>query len=542
MSALTGTGRLLRLAVRRDRIVVPCWLAAVAGLGAGTVGGVASLYATAEERATAAAFTAASVPSRAFSGPASGTEPGAIALVEAFLVLAILVALMSIQAVVRHTRRDEEAGRAELLGSAVVGRQARLAAALLLAAGASLGAGVAFALVLLAGGLATTGSVAAGAALAGVGLVFAAVAAVTAQVFASGRAATAGAAAVLGVAFRLRAVGDAGGEVAASGVELTSAWPSWLSPLGWGQQVRAFHQDRWAVLALFPALTLLLAALAAWLGTRRDVGAGLVPDRPGPAVAGRLLRRHAGLAWRLHRSTLVGWSVGMAVVAAAFGAIGDEAGEFAAATEELQRALGQLADGGAMTELFLAFTMSFLAVAAAGFTVQTLLRMRIEEADGRLEPLLAAAVARTGWLGGHLAIAAVGTVVLLGATGSAGAVAFGAVTGDWSTAGGVLRAALVQIPAVLALGGVVVLAFGVAPRQASAIGWAALAASLVVGQLGALFELPQAVLNLSPFTHVPAVPAEAFRWEPTVWLLGAALVQTAVGAVAFRRRDLAIAA
>lgn len=542
MSGLTGTGRLLRLAWRRDRITIPAWLVALGVLAAGVVSSVSSLYADAAERASAAAFTAANVPTRAFSGPASGTALGAMAFVEAYVVLAILMALMAAQTVVRHTRQDEEAGRAELVGSAVVGRHAPLAAALAASFSASLAGGVAITLVLLANGFATTGSVLAGAALAGGGVSFAAVAAVTSQVFSSSRGASAAAAAVLGVAFLLRAVGDAAGEITNSGVEVISAWPSWLSPLGWGQQVMPFHHDDGVVLLLFAGLTVALVALAAWLATRRDVGAGLVAVRPGPARASATLRTPIGLAWRQHRPAIVGWVVGLAVVGAAFGAIGDSAEDVAGISAELQRALEQMAPDGGMTELFVAFTMGFLGVAAAGYTVQALLRARTEEADGRLEPILATAVGRPRWLGAHLVVTVSGTIAVLTATGAAGMLAFGAVTGDWSTAGGVLQAALAQIPPALALGGLVVAAFAFLPRWAAGIGWGALAASLVVGQLGALLELPQPVLNLSPFTHVAAVPAEPFAWAPTLWLLATAIGLALAGIVGFRRRDLAITA
>jgi ABC-2 type transport system permease protein len=82
---------------------------------------------------TGAAFTAGNRLSRAFDGPASGTELGAMAMVETYAVLAVLAGLMSLLIVTRLTRQDEETGRAELVGSAAVGRRARLLAALVVA-------------------------------------------------------------------------------------------------------------------------------------------------------------------------------------------------------------------------------------------------------------------------------------------------------------------------------------------------------------------------------------------------------------------------
>jgi hypothetical protein len=192
---------------------------------------------------------------------------------------------MSIQAVVRHTRTEEETGRAELVGSAVVGRHAPLAAALITAVLANLAVGALVAVVLLANGLAVAGSLLSGLSLAGVGLVFAGVAAVASQVLSTSRGANGAGAAVVGLAFVLRAVGDVAGDIAEGGLEVVSAWPSWLSPIGWAQQTRPFYQDNFGLLALFAATAVALIVVAVRLTEHRDVGAGMVAPRPGPARA-----------------------------------------------------------------------------------------------------------------------------------------------------------------------------------------------------------------------------------------------------------------
>lgn len=62
-------------------------------------------------------------------------------------------------------------------------------------------------------------------------------------------------------------------------------WLSWLSPLAWGHQVRPFAGNRWWVLLVLAAFALLLLAGAYALLARRDMNAGLVPERSGPADA-----------------------------------------------------------------------------------------------------------------------------------------------------------------------------------------------------------------------------------------------------------------
>jgi ABC-2 type transport system permease protein len=543
VTALTGTWRLLRLAVRRDRVLLPVWIVVLVGLLAGIASTMTTLYATEDERVMGAMLTAATPAARVFDGPASGTSIGAMTMVETYGVLAILIALMSAQTVVRHTRQDEETGRAELLGAGIVGHHARLTAALVVAVGANVVLGLGAAAVLIGFGLPTGGSIVAGAAFAAVGMTFAAVAAVTAQVADSQRAANGLAGAVLGAAFLLRAIGDVLGEVAPNEVELISAWPSWLSPIGWGQQVRPYAQDNLEVFGLFAGLIVVLVAAAFVLTEHRDVGAGMLPVRPGPPEAAERLTSPLGLAWRLQRGVLLTWTIGVAVVAVGLGSVGDELDGILTDNPQLQDLMASLAREGTLRDLYFVFLMAFVGMAAAGFTVQVLLRTRAEEVGGRLEPLLATAVSRHRWLASHVLIAAVGTAVILAVAGLAAGLAYGIAADDLRTGlAGLGAAALVQLPAALALGGFVLAAVALTPRWAVALGWGALAAALVMGQLGAMLDLPRWALNLSPFTHVPAVPAEAFRWLPVLVLLATTAALGGLAFAAFRRRDLAIGA
>ncbi len=544
MSALAGTWRLVRLALRRDRFVLPAWIGAVTGLAWAVVASYQRTLPTEAERAATAAFGAANPMARVFDGPASGTHVGAMALVEGWKILAILTALMAAQAVVRHTRQDEETGRAELVGSAVVGRHARLVAALVVSLGASLlvGTGVAVALA-VPNELGWSGALAAGMAATGVGWVFAAIAAVSAQVFSTARGANAVAAGALGLAFALRAVGDVTGEVTDGGVVVVSRWPSWLSPYGWGQQVRPYLEDNWWIAGLFVGLTGVLVGVAFALANVRDVGPGMVPPRSGPAHASALMRSSLGLAWRLQGGVLAAWFVGVASFGAVFGSLGDSVEEHINDNDMMREMLQGLVPGGDVVELYYALAMAILGLAVGGYLVQALIRMRAEEVSGRVEPLLATATGRHRWLAGHVGVAGVGSSLMLLAAGLAGGLTYGATTGRWSEGvAGLVVAAAVQVPATLALGGFVVAMFGLIPRWAGPVTWIALVIALVMGQLGALFELPQWLLNASPYSHVPLVPAEPFVVGPVAWLLAVAAVLGVVGFAAFRRRDLVIGA
>lgn len=184
--------------------------------------------------------------------------------------------------------------------------------------------------------------------------------------------------------------------------------------------------------------------------------------------------------------------------------------------------------------------MVMVGAITAGFVVQALLRLRAEETSGRLESLLATAVGRGRWVASHVVVAVAGSLILLLVAGLAAGLTYGAAAGDVGAGVADLTgAALVQAPAVLVLAGVVVLVFGLAPGASSGAAWGALALCLVVGQLGALLKLPQAVRDLSPFSHLPALPAVDVRVLPLVLLTAVAALLLWAGTALFGRRDLA---
>ena len=295
-SDLTGTAVLVRLALRRDRLLIPLWIGLSASMVWFSASATVDLYPTAASRIEAANMINSTASLVALYGPIyDPTSLGALSMTKMTAVYAALVSILMVTLVVRHTRAEEEAGRLELVGSGVVGRAAPMTAALLVVGGASCVLGLLAAAGLLAAGLPVTGSLLFGAGWAATGLCFSAVAAVTAQVTTGSRAANGLGFTVIALAYGARAIGDL--------AEEGPGWLSWLSPIGWNQQIRAFAGDRWSVLILPLAATAVLVPVAFTLRRRRDLGSGLLRDRPGPAAGA--LSSPVGLAWRLQRPLLV---------------------------------------------------------------------------------------------------------------------------------------------------------------------------------------------------------------------------------------------
>jgi ABC-2 type transport system permease protein len=449
---------------------------------------------------------------------------------------------MSTFAVVRHTRQNEETGRAELIGASVVGRDALLTAAMVTVILANAVLGALNAATLAAFGLPMEGCLAAGATIAAGGVAFGAVAAVMAQIATTARAANGLAGAALGVAFALRGYGDMFSSVDDTGVRVISAWPSWLSPLGWGQQVRPFDDNAWAVLGLLIVFTATLTTMAFGLLAHRDLGSGMLPSRPGPPEGRPALLHPLGLAWRLQRNVLLAWAAAMLILGVAYGAMAPEVEDLVGSSDATRELLEQFGGTGLLVDVYLSATIAMAGIGVAAYTVQATLRVRHEETEGMIEGTLATAVSRSRWLFTHVLIAAAGTMLLLVLIGGATGLAYGVTIDD--PLGQLARyawAGFLWTPAALVLGGVAVLAFGLLPGASRAVAWTVYAACLVLGQLGELFGLPDLVLDLSPYTHLAAVPVEPARFLPFATLCAAAAGLAALGAVAFRRRDIAVA-
>ncbi len=530
MSSFAGTRALVRLALRRDRVVIPVFIVVIGAMIASGASATIGLYSSLASRIEAATVINTATSTLAMFGPIHDvTSIGALSVFKTGTMCVLAVAVFGARIVVRHTRAEEETGRLELLGAAVVGRRAPLTAGVIVSVGATVITGLLSGLGLYAAGLPGTGSALFGAGMAAVGILGAGLGAVAAQLSMSGRGAAGMATAVIGVAYLIRAVADA-----SSGGSL--AWLSWLSPLGWWQQIRPYAGDRAWPLALLLALAVLLLTAAYAFATRRDFGGSLLADRAGRAEGGRLLGSPLGLAWRLQRTSFWIWATTYALMGAMVGGLAGSVGGFLD-NPTMRDLFDKLGGTSVLTDAFLSVELGFLAIGASIFGLQSIMRARSEEVGGRADPMLAASTTRVKWLGAHLVVALAGPVALMAVAGAtSGLTSAGAVDtpNQW---GRVVVAALVQIPAVFVVIGIGIAGFGIAGRLSFA-GWTALVAFLILGEFGQLLSIPQAIINLSPYAHTPRLPGDAFAWSPLAWLLGIAVALCAVGFATFRRRDL----
>ncbi|WP_214105939.1 ABC transporter permease [Acrocarpospora catenulata] len=520
---MTGTWPLIRLILRRDRVLLPLWVLILCSLPATYAASFEGLLPDAASRHQYLVTTADTPSMVSLLGPVFGDSIGALTAQRVGILYAI-VALISLLTVIRHTRTEEDAGRRELIAATVVGRYAALSAALIVTVAANL-----LLALLIAATLAGRG--AGGALLIGLsfgtaGITFAGVGALAAQLTEGAGAARGLAITVLGAAYLVRAAADTSG-----------SWFAWVSPLAWGPQTRPFAEERWWPLLLPLALLAVTAAVAYRISVGRDVGAGVIPARLGPAE-GNGLASPLALAWRLQRGLLIGWTVGLGVAGLALGGTVSAVDEALKDNPQMAELMARLGGTASLSDAFAAGLFAIMAIFVAAYGIQAALRMRAEETGLRAEPVLATAVGRLRWAAGHVLFAVAGPALALVVLGVALGISYGGALND---VGGqmprMMGAALVQLPAAAVLTGLAVALFGLLPRL-SAAAWGALAVCLLLGQVGAILQLNQAILDISPFTHTPHLPGGDLSPTPVLALTAVAAALIAAGLYGFRRRDI----
>ncbi|MDI9441425.1 MAG: ABC transporter permease [Bacillota bacterium] len=524
-----GTFALARLVWRRDRARIPVWIAGIALTTILVALAYPGLFPTELERMIMSE-TMSNPALIAMAGPGYGLADYTIGPMFAhhmLLFTAIAAAIMNITEAVRHTRRDEEGGRIEIIRSLPVGKLANAGAVFLVLSLTNLAVGLVVGLGLAAlriESMGFAGSVLYGAVLAATGLFFAAVTVLFAQVTETSRAALGLSFGFLGIAYLLRAVGDISKEAL-----------SLVSPLGLVLRCQVYVNDYWWPILLMLGASVFIGALAFVLNLMRDLGAGLIAAKPGPARAGRLLRSTWGLAVRLQKPMLAGWAVAMLFLGLAYGSVFADLDKFFESSEMIRGMLPAI-PGFSLTDQFTALLLLIMTMFAAVPALLMTLKLRGEEKASRLEHLLARAVSKGELLRGYVIISLLVAVLMQVL----------AALGLWMAASSVMespfafwplfKGAVSYVPAIWIYVGIAALLIGFLPRYTGLI-WAYLGYTFTVLYLGRLIKAPEWLVKLTPFGHIPNVPLETMPAGQVLVMLALALVFIWMGDDQFGRRD-----
>ncbi|KQQ93110.1 hypothetical protein ASF62_15320 [Leifsonia sp. Leaf325] len=543
---MSGLGTLLRQRFRRDRIQLLVWVLGFAALASVGHSAVSESYGTSKDRAGVIVLLEQTPSVLVLRGTPQGTQSDAFQFMLLFAFLGVLIGLMATFLAVRHTRGDEEQGRAELVESTPAGRITPLVATAL----EGVSAVAVIALVNTGGfllyGADAGGAVLAGLALASVGVCFLGIGLLAAQVMRTSRGANGLAAALVAAAYMVRGIGDATGAVDVDDpLSMTAGWVSWLSPIGWGQRTSPFSDPTvWPAL-LGLALGAIAFAGALALRTSRDIDSSIIRERAGRAHARPSLAGPIALVWRQLRNPTIGWLVAAVLFGLLVGSLSETLTASAPADvkQNLGDTVGSIAGPNAhgdLVDLFIVAMFSMIGAIAAVCAVQSVARARQDEANGTAEIVLSTAVSRIRWFVAYLVIAVVSTVLVVGVAvlgAIAGASGAGAPSGTVAT---ITAAAVAQLPAVFLLLAAVALVFALVPRLTIGLGWTLLLLAIFIGQFGGLFGLPEWARDLSPFSHTPIVTEANADWGPAWLMLGLAVVVAAASVLLVRRRDVAL--
>ncbi len=442
--------------------------------------------------------------------------------------LAIFAAVFGLLAAVRALRTDEDTGRMELVLAGIVGRRTTYLTAL-----AAIAAGVLLLWLgeftgFLIGGLSAGGAAYLALATVSVTPVLVGIGALSSQLAPTRRLALELGGSVLALMFLLRVIADTG---------RGAGWLRWMTPLGWAEQLRPFAGAQPFVLLLPLAASALLLALSEKIALRRDIGTGTLPVRDSAAPRLGLLSSPTALALRSERTSLIVWASGVGVFALILGVVSKSVSS-AGIPPGVQRELAKLGSGSIATPTgYLAFVFLFFVLVVSLFACAQVGAARHEEADGRLETLLALPVGRTRWLGGRLALAAGGACLI--------SLTAGLLTWIGATSAGIhisparmLEAGANCLPVALLFLGIAALAYAIVPRVSAAIAYGVLTVAFLWQLVAALLDVPQWLVDLTPFAHVGLVPTQPFRTGAATVMLAVAAGCALAAVWVFRRRDL----
>ena len=526
-----NTGILVKLAIRRERITSCVWIFLTVGLTALLIIGLNEAM---DETSRMEMLPVIENPAMiAMMGPVIGIDnftPGAMYTTFMLLFTAIAVVVMNIMIVVRHTRADEEKGRYEVLRSLPIGRIANLNSIIILAIIVNIILAILTGLLMFAVGdesMELNGSMLWGALLGSVGLFFAAVAAVFAQVSSSSKGAMGYSLFVMGFFYLMRAVGDVSMEAL-----------SFISPLGLILRAEAYVNNNWMPVFVLIGLSIVIIIIAFRLNITRDIDQGLLPDKRGSRSGGVLLKSPLGFILKLSKTGLIIGFITMFVLAVSYGTIMGDIEGFIESNEFYSQLILWM-DGISMPLLFVGMINFMMAMVALIPMILYVTRIRSEEKDVRAELILAASVSKYKYLGGFAIISFCSSIILQMIT----------ALGLWVSARGVLEdisefpldtviiGNLLYLPALWVIIGLLIFLIGVFPK-ATGIIWAVYGIIFLLGLFGRMNIFPDWIINISPFAYIAQYPMEEISWFNMALLTIIAVVFTITGFIGFRKRDL----
>ena len=466
---------------------------------------------------------------RILSGPPVAIDdPGGFTVWRTGTPVSLLASGWILLATTRITRGEEDGGRWDLL---LAGRL-RMADVVVRCLAALVGSatliGVAVAAGLLAARTELTGALIHAAGITCVALTFATAALLAAQVMPRRPAATGLTVAALGVGLMLRMIADGSHQL---------AWLAWATPFGLTSRAAPYADNRIVPLIVLGAFPIVLAGAALVAARHRDLGEGIVavPDSRPPRT--RLLQSIGGFALRRAGRTTLGWATGIAASFLLVGAL-------LASVLELFQTNPRFAELAAAAGIALSVNVvaaalfSLLAVPTGLYAAMRLAAMVTDEKAGRWTLLFAEPISRVRLVSTEIMVT-VGGVVALHCSAAVAIWSGAKITGAPLQLTDSLAGALNSLPVALLAAGAAAVGVGWLPAAAGAIGALPVVGGFLVNVIMQTTHAPGWVVNLSPWTHLAAVPDTPPNWAATTIFLLIGAILTALGVYGYVQRDMA---
>ena len=548
-SLFRGTGRLTAHVLKREKGTSSIWIVCLVVL---TLVGPIELMALYDKASLQSFMNVMQIPAMVamlgpvFLKPTQTATYAAFGTNEMLLITLVLVAIMNVFLITRQTRKEEEQGSLEIIRSLPVGRLANLSSALL---GAVIINGVLSVLTTVAlialkasdASFTVAGALNYGVAFFVTGMVFAGITAIFAQLASTARGANTLSMLVIAVFYVIRIFGD----FAISGsADKSLKFMSFISPLGLALQGQPYLKNVYWPHVILAGIALIVIVVAFALAQRRDLDAGLIPEREGKAHAPAYLNSNFGLIWRLMKNQLIGWAIVMIAVGVTYGSILGVIGAFINSSPFFKGLFKPVA-GYSTAQVFIALLMVVFALVSCIPSMLIILKLRGEEFNGHLDWMLTTPTKRLRVIADYLIYALIASVVMT----MIAAVAL------WLTALMVLKGTgmkdlwlytkmiIIYLPAIWAMIGFTTMLVGAAPRNTISA-WSYLGVGFYATYLGRVFLSNNKhwkwVIKVSPFGWIPQYPIDKIHPWTLVILAAIGVVMMAMGVYSFLQRDLDI--
>lgn len=468
---------------------------------------------------------------RILSGPPVALDnPGGFTVWRTGTAVSVLASGWIMLAATRITRGEEDSRRWDLLLAGRL-RMADLVARCLAAlVGCSALIGVAIAAALLAARTQPTGAVIYAFGTACTTATFATAALLAAQIMPSRSSATGLTATALGISLMLRMISDGSHQL---------AWLAWVTPFGLAARSAPYAENRIVPMVVLIAFPIVLAGAALFAASHRDLGDGVVTVPVARPPRTRLLQSISGFAFRRTVRITLGWATGIAAYFFLVGVLLPSILELFQTNPRIAELAAPAGMGGhQLVNVGAAVLFGVLAVLTGLYAAVRLAAIVADEKARRLELLFAQPISRVQLVSTEIMVT-IGAVVALHCSAAIGIWGGAKIAGAPLQLSDSLAGALNSVPVALLAAGAAAVGVGWLPSAVAAIGALPVVGGFLVNVIMKSTNAPGWAANLSPWTHLAAVPDAPPDWAATaVFLLVGALL-AALGVYGYVQRDLA---